>query len=129
MTCQKTPYGTHAQAQAALDRIVQEHKRTGKGGKSWKRLNVYRCKNCSMWHLGRANSYSAAKPQPGPKLLTAGQLRRAERKAAEKAAHQALYADYADTLRICKILADRNMALYEALGVKPLPFTKPEARV
>ncbi|HUC30021.1 MAG TPA: hypothetical protein VMR80_10570 [Candidatus Acidoferrum sp.] len=82
-----------------------------------------------MWHLGRANSYEAAPKQPGPKPLTAGQQRRAEKKAAEKAAHQALYADYVDTLRICRLLADRQMALYAALGVKPLPVTKPEERV
>ena len=97
------------------------------GGKSWRRLNVYRCKACSQWHIGRSNSYDAAPKQPkGP---TPGELRRAEKRAAEKAAKQAQFADYTDNLRICKILIDRELARMEAMGIKPLPVTKAEERV
>jgi hypothetical protein len=117
MTCTKRAYNTQAAAQAKLEDIIANYKETGSGGKSWRRLNVYRCKACSLWHIGRANSYHAAPKTPkGP---TPGDLRRAARKAAAKAAKATMYADYTDTLRICKILADRQIALYEALGIKP----------
>ncbi len=59
------------------------------------------------------------KAELASKPLTPGQQRRAERKAAERAVHDKLFADYTDTLRICKILVDRELARYAALGIKP----------
>jgi hypothetical protein len=119
MTCQKTPYSTQAQAEAALGRAVLAHKLTGRGGKSWKRLNAYHCAHCNLWHLGRAKGYEASKPQPGPKAPTAGQLRRAAAKATEKAERQKLFQDYHQTLQFCKMLTDRTLAEYAARGIKP----------
>lgn len=76
------------------------------------------CTKCSMWHLGRANHYPKTVPVKGP---TPGELRRAAaRKAkrdADRAKHDAMYADYAYTLRICRTLVDREIARMEALGV------------
>lgn len=94
------------------------------GGHGIKHLNVYECPCGTGWCVGRAwrskRETEAAQPKsaPGPKL-TAGQQRRAAKKAEAKAAKQQMFADYTDTLRICKILADRQIALYEALGIKP----------
>jgi|SRR5215469_15795599 len=115
--CTKKSYASEAEALAVLELTVATAKRTGKGGKSYKRLNAYKCQCCGLWHLGRANEVFAP-PVKGP---TAGELRRAEKRKAkrdaERAAHDALYADYTDTLRICRMLVDREISRMEALGV------------
>lgn len=81
------PYYTRAEADAALRRLVADVKRSGKSGKSWKRLHVWSCGN--HWHLGRANQRPFRKEQPkGP---TPGELRRKEKheaKVADRAANR-----------------------------------------
>src|SRR5689334_22337660 len=69
-------YYSLLQAEDALSRLTEQAKRTGLGGKSWKRLNVFRCGN--HWHIGRANQRPAKrrKPAPAPKPPSTGALRR-----------------------------------------------------
>ena len=90
-------YATEAQATAVLTRDVARYKRTGTGGTSWKRLVVYRCWNCKLWHLGRAS-----KAGPPVKPPTAGDLRRAAKRSAKeadpKAARAELYKDWQETI-------------------------------
>jgi hypothetical protein len=122
MLCKnKVPYPSGAVAESARQKYISEHKTDKRNA----RLVCYHCRVCGLWHLG----HSRRKPQPAaaaPKKVkgpTPGELRRAAKRAAEKAAKQALFADYQDTLRICKILADRQFALYAALGIKPRTTT------
>ena len=69
-------YATQAEAEQALGRLVARAKRTGQGGKSWKRLNVFPCGN--HFHVGRANRFptSYQPPAPEPKRPSVGDLRR-----------------------------------------------------
>jgi hypothetical protein len=113
----------HKTERGALDHLARA-RQVGNGGHGIKHLNVYECPCGEGWCVGRAwrakREAQVVQPKAEPATgLSPGQQRRAAKKAAEKAAKQQMYADYTDTLRICKILADRNMALYEALGIKP----------
>jgi hypothetical protein len=70
-------YVSRADAERALRELVADAKRTGQGGKSWKRLEVWPCSN--HFHVGRANQLykppkSAVRKE---KLLTHGEARRA----------------------------------------------------
>ena len=77
-------YATQAKAESALAGLVADAKRTGRGGKSWKRLNAFQCGN--HWHVGRANKLptSYRPPAPEPKRPSVGDIRRKiERMAAQ----------------------------------------------
>lgn len=69
-------YYSEPEAQAALSRLVAQAKRTGLGGKSYKRLNVFPCGN--HFHIGRSNTLPANyhKPAPAPKPPSTGDLLR-----------------------------------------------------
>jgi len=69
-------YYSQPEAQDALRRLVAQARRTGLGGKSWKRLNVFPCGH--HWHVGRSNQRPAKhrKAAPAPKPPSAGELRR-----------------------------------------------------
>lgn len=68
-------YYTEAQAANALRQVTAQAKRTGLGGKSYKRLNVFACGN--HWHVGRANQFPKSKPAPQvAKPAPVGELRR-----------------------------------------------------
>ncbi len=69
-------YFTKAEAENELRWLVIQAKRTGLGGKSYKRLNVFRCGN--HFHVGRANTRprNHHKPAPAPKIPSTGELRR-----------------------------------------------------
>jgi hypothetical protein len=67
---------TQSDAERALTRVVARAKRTGIGGKSYRRLNVFACGN--HWHIGRANKLpkNYQPPAPAPKRPSVGDLRR-----------------------------------------------------
>lgn len=69
-------YFSRPEAENALRWLVINAQRTGLGGKSWKRLNVFRCGN--HWHVGRSNKLPAnyRKPAPALKPPSTGDLRR-----------------------------------------------------
>lgn len=69
-------YCNRADAERALADLIAHAKRTGQGGKSWKRLNVFPCG--THFHIGRSNRLpkSYSKPAPQPKLITFGEARR-----------------------------------------------------
>lgn len=71
-------YYSRADADRALANLIAHAKRTGAGGKSYKRLNVFLCG--THFHIGRANklpkSYFKPAPQPETKLPTFGEARR-----------------------------------------------------
>jgi len=117
MTCTKRSYATQAEADEALGRAIAQAKRTRRGGTSYKRLNVYRCQQCGLFHLGRGNKLVVHKPAPAPKPPTPGQQRRQQARQSAQAARQAFFADYRQTLEFCRILIDREIARYEALGI------------
>jgi hypothetical protein len=69
-------YHSRAAAERALADLIEHAKRTGQGGKSYKRLNVFPCGN--HFHVGRANKLPQSyKPVPTEKPMTVGQARRA----------------------------------------------------
>lgn len=73
------PYYSRAEADRVLAYLIARAKRTGEGGKSWKRLNVFSCGN--HFHVGRSNKLpkNYAKPAPQPaetKLPTFAEARR-----------------------------------------------------
>lgn len=115
----------HKTEREALNHLAwARRQRHQEGSQGLKHLNVYKCPCGEGWCVGRAwrGKREAQAAQPAakkPKGPTPGQLRRAERKAVEKAAKQAQFADYTDNLRIAKILIDRELARYAALGMKP----------
>ncbi len=78
------PYYTRPEADAALRRLITDLKRSGRSGKSFKRLRVFQCGN--HFHVGRANAWPKNfRKQPKPP--TPGELRRKEKheqKAAER---------------------------------------------
>jgi hypothetical protein len=43
--------------------LVARAKRTGEGGDSWRKLNVFRCPHAPHWHVGRSNLIT---PAPAP---------------------------------------------------------------
>ena len=70
-------YYSRAAADRALADLIANAKRTGQGGKSWKRLNVFPCG--THFHIGRSNKLPKNfKPAPPPetKLPTFGEARR-----------------------------------------------------
>jgi hypothetical protein len=69
-------YYTQAEAEQVLTRLIARAKRTGEGGKSYKRLNIFQCGN--HWHIGRANQLPAnyQTSAPEPKRPSVGDLRR-----------------------------------------------------
>jgi hypothetical protein len=105
------------------------------GGQRLRSLNVYQCPCGGGWCVGRdGRDAAAARRQRDARLaiaplpqttLTPGQQRRAEKRAAEKAEHDALYADYHQSLLICRMLTDREIARMEALGI---PRCTPEQK-
>jgi len=48
------PYQTQEAAQRACDEHVRDARRHGLEGKSWRRLNTYKCYKCRMWHVGHS---------------------------------------------------------------------------
>jgi hypothetical protein len=110
----------HDTEREALDHLRWAKKQPG--GKGLRDLCVYQCV-CGNWCVGRAWRGSkeryAAKPQPQPlpKPLTAGQLRRKADREAREADRQAKYADWHDTLQHVKRMVDKEIARLEALGV------------
>jgi hypothetical protein len=71
----KDPFFTKAEADAACESLKRDAQKTGEGGKSWRRLNVYACGN--HFHIGRSDSYLPKKPAtPMKKIPSLGQLRR-----------------------------------------------------
>jgi len=118
----------HKTEREALNHLAWAKKQPG--GHGIRHLNAYECPCGNGWCVGRAwrskREVEAAQPAvPTPKQPTAGQLRRAEKRAAEKAAKQQLYADYTETLHICRMMVDREIARMEALGV-PKRVVRPE---
>jgi hypothetical protein len=81
-------YATKAKADLALAELIVDAKKSGRGGKSWKRLNVFPCGN--HFHIGRANkfptSYQPPAPAPEPKGPSAADLRRKAKRDAKAAA-------------------------------------------
>jgi hypothetical protein len=71
-------YFTRGEAEAELKLLVADIKRHGRGGKSWKRLNVFACGN--HFHVGRANGVYKPPAAPVQKTKTTGQRRREEQK-------------------------------------------------
>jgi hypothetical protein len=110
-------------AQAACDVHIADAKHNGLEGKSWKRLHVYRCRVCLLWHVGHSKEKlpdwrkerQERQAAQQPKTLTEGQARRKaehERKKAERHAQRAkLFEDYAENLRYCDILLARELLL------------------
>src|SRR6266849_2033998 len=117
------PYADRMAAQAACEEHIADAKRNGLQGKSWKRLNIYRCRLCGNWHVGHAKEKlpdwrkerQEQQAAQQPKHLTEGQARRKaehERKKAERHAQRAkLFEDYAENLRYCDILLARELLL------------------
>lgn len=117
----------HKTEREALDHLAGARKRNG--GHGLKHLNVYECPCGEGWCVGRAwrskrEAETAQPAAPAPKQPTAGQLRRAEKRAAEKAAKLQLYADYTETLHICRMMVDREIARMEAAGLRPRKRTR-----
>jgi hypothetical protein len=77
----KQPYYTQAEAEAALESIVRRAKKTGRGGNSYRRLNVYPCG--LHFHVGRNNTLKI-KPLPAEKTPSTGELRRRLKRIDEK---------------------------------------------
>lgn len=91
MRCVKQTYQSEAEAEAALADLVAVHRKTGLGGKSWKRLVVYRCPfTCGGFHIGRDSTQRLQKmaeitnSKPAKKIPTLGQLKRRLRRIDEK---------------------------------------------
>lgn len=78
MACPKDHdrYFIRAEADRILADLIARARRTGRGGKSWKRLHVFQCGN--HFHIGRSRSFGnrIVKPQPAPKSPSFGELRR-----------------------------------------------------
>jgi hypothetical protein len=69
-------YATRPEAFAAMVELIARAKRTGRGGKSWRRLNVFPCGD--HWHVGRArtNPKGIVNKRKPEKLITFGEARR-----------------------------------------------------
>lgn len=98
----------HKTEREALNHLAWARKqRHQEGSTGLKHLNVYKCLCGEGWCVGRAwrGKREAQATQPAakrPKGPTPGQQRRAEKKAAAKAAKAKLYQDYHDTLVFCQ---------------------------
>lgn len=77
----KEPYYTQAEADAALASIVADAKKTGHGGTSWRRLNVYSCGH--HFHVGRNNNMKF-KSLPAKKIPSYGELLRRKKRIDER---------------------------------------------
>jgi hypothetical protein len=124
MKCsEKVTYHNAAMAEAARVDLIRRNKTDKRNA----RLVCYTCRDCGNWHVGhlrRITQQAAPVPKQvkGPKP---GQLRRAAAKAAEKVAKQELYADWTETLRFVRLMADREIARMEALGVPKRAVQQP----
>lgn len=84
----KFPFATQAEAEAECVRLKRRAKRTGEGGRSFKRLHVYVCGN--HFHIGRDNTQRLQKmgeitnTKPAKKIPSYGQLLRRLQKIEEK---------------------------------------------
>jgi hypothetical protein len=70
-------YATREEAAQEMAELIRRAKRTGEGGKSWKRLNVFPCG--AHFHIGRANKNPAAivtKHKPETPLTVGQALRK-----------------------------------------------------
>lgn len=69
-------YATREEAAQEMARLIRRAKRTGEGGKSYKRLNVFPCG--AHFHIGRANKLPKTyKPAPQqPKQISFAEARR-----------------------------------------------------
>jgi hypothetical protein len=113
----------HKTEREALNHLAWARKqRHQEGSQGLKHLNVYQCPCGEGWCVGRAwrgkREAQAAQPK-ATTGLTPGELRRAAKRAAERAEHQKLYQDYHDTLVHCQRLTDHEIARMIALGAKP----------
>jgi hypothetical protein len=100
MLCkQKIVFHTTAIAEAARREYCAQHKTDKRG------------QHCGKFHLGHLRRKSKPQPAPEPKQPTAGDLRRAEKRAdARKAERAVRYGDWAETLRHVARLIDRDFA-------------------
>jgi hypothetical protein len=117
MECKKKIcYHDAAIAEDARQRYIRENKTDKRND----RLVCYKCRDCGKWHLGhlRRIAQAALAPKP-PKGPTPGELRRAAKRAAEKAERQKFYQDYHNTLVFCQQLTDNEIARMIALGATP----------
>jgi hypothetical protein len=69
-------YATKGKAEHALAELIADAKKSGRGGKSYKRLTIFPCGN--HFHIGRANKLPAIyrPPAPEPKRPSVGDIRR-----------------------------------------------------
>jgi hypothetical protein len=80
MPCAKQTYLNEAHAEAEQKKVAASFKK--RGGRGYKFLEAYQCRDCGLWHLGRsfktarraANQF--VKPAPLKKIPSAGELRR-----------------------------------------------------
>lgn len=69
----KIPYWTNTEAEAACESMKATARKTGQGGGSWRRLNVYVCGH--HFHIGRNNSMKFKPVQP-KRIPSRGELKR-----------------------------------------------------
>lgn len=80
MQCLKQTYLSAAHAEAAQKKMAAIFKK--RGGREYKFLEAYQCRDCGLWHLGRAWKTArrelnhVSKPAPQPKPPSVGDLRR-----------------------------------------------------
>ena len=80
MRCTKQTYLSEAHAEAEQKKVAAIFKK--RGGRGYKFLEAYQCRDCGLWHLGRsfktarraANQF--VKPAPQSKMPSTGDLRR-----------------------------------------------------
>jgi hypothetical protein len=80
MRCTKQTYLSEAHAEAEQKKVAAIFKK--RGGRGYKFLDTYQCRDCGLWHLGRsfktarrtANQF--VKPAPQSKMPSTGDLRR-----------------------------------------------------
>lgn len=129
MKC-STGHICHLTERAALDALRWAKRQPGGKGLRW--LNVFLCRVCGYWHVGRSQRTqrerlaAEPKPAPAPKPLTTGQLRRKAEREAERAAHDRLYADWQDTLMHVRRMVDAEIARLEAMGLPKRNPIQPE---
>jgi hypothetical protein len=112
MDCkQKITFHSAAIAEDARQGYVATHKTDKRNA----RLTVYPCHHCGKFHLGHLRRKPVAvQAAPKVKQPTAGDLRRAAKRAAKeadrKAARAELYKDWAETMRHVAWLIERDFA-------------------
>ena len=118
MRCsEKIFYHTQQQAEEALAALIAENPKDPRN----KFLRVYVCNRCGLFHVGHVRAKLLAKPVPAPKVKgpTLGEQRRAAKRKAEKAKHDAAFADYHNSYQIAQALIDCEIKRYIAMGRKP----------